>query len=423
MSLTSSVQRIVQAKADIKTAIEAKGVTVGDDVSIADYDDYIAQISGGGGGTLITKSITSNGTYDAEDDGADGYSSVTVNVQVEVPEVGSINYDPATFTLSWTAPVDESGLALLQQYGYSLFYKVVREATGNYTEKSLETTSLSANVYNLLIQNGSFTNTLKVLILLKTSTATTTQSETTIYPFSSESLGLIGLYLSSARRSVLAVRKNTQKVLLFGGFNYTNTIQEYQDYGSNFSITTVGTMPVAAYGQAGDRVGTDIYLFGGYTSAGALSTIYKYDTTTDTMTTLAATLPVAMMGMNAVAIGTNIFLFGGWKSGGLNNIIYKFDTTTETLTSTGYTIPTAAYDMGAAASGNVVYLFGGYNTTITPNHLNTIVKVDTSTWTITTLTSTLNSPIYGMGAVNLNGCIYAMGGACCNRTGSERWRR
>lgn len=35
---------------------------------------------GGGGATLITKSITANGTYDAEDDNADGYSSVTVNV-------------------------------------------------------------------------------------------------------------------------------------------------------------------------------------------------------------------------------------------------------------------------------------------------------------------------------------------------------
>lgn len=35
---------------------------------------------GGGGSTLITKSITVNGTYDAEDDNADGYSSVTVNV-------------------------------------------------------------------------------------------------------------------------------------------------------------------------------------------------------------------------------------------------------------------------------------------------------------------------------------------------------
>ena len=38
--------------------------------------------SGGGGGssTLITKNITANGTYSAEDDNADGYSEVTVNV-------------------------------------------------------------------------------------------------------------------------------------------------------------------------------------------------------------------------------------------------------------------------------------------------------------------------------------------------------
>lgn len=36
------------------------------------------QVSGGGGSTLITKTITANGTYDAEDDDADGYSEVTV---------------------------------------------------------------------------------------------------------------------------------------------------------------------------------------------------------------------------------------------------------------------------------------------------------------------------------------------------------
>ncbi len=33
-----------------------------------------------GGGTLGTKNISANGTYDADDDGYDGYSSVTVNV-------------------------------------------------------------------------------------------------------------------------------------------------------------------------------------------------------------------------------------------------------------------------------------------------------------------------------------------------------
>ena len=36
--------------------------------------------SGGGGGTIVSKSITANGTYNASSDNADGYSPVTVNV-------------------------------------------------------------------------------------------------------------------------------------------------------------------------------------------------------------------------------------------------------------------------------------------------------------------------------------------------------
>lgn len=35
--------------------------------------------------TLITKQITANGTYAAEDDNADGYSEVTVNVKSGIP--------------------------------------------------------------------------------------------------------------------------------------------------------------------------------------------------------------------------------------------------------------------------------------------------------------------------------------------------
>lgn len=52
------------------------------------------------GATLVTKSITANGTYDASDDGADGYSEVTVNVSgggggggVDPKDVNFIDYD------------------------------------------------------------------------------------------------------------------------------------------------------------------------------------------------------------------------------------------------------------------------------------------------------------------------------------------
>lgn len=60
------------------------------------------------GATLVTKSITANGTYDASDDGADGYSEVTVNVSggggggVDPKDVNFIDYD-GTILHSYTA--------------------------------------------------------------------------------------------------------------------------------------------------------------------------------------------------------------------------------------------------------------------------------------------------------------------------------
>ena len=63
---------------DIADAIRAK---TGGSASIT-ADNFPSEIASipSGGGTLITKNITANGTYNAEDDDADGYSSVTVDV-------------------------------------------------------------------------------------------------------------------------------------------------------------------------------------------------------------------------------------------------------------------------------------------------------------------------------------------------------
>lgn len=62
--------------------------------------------TGSGGATLITKSITQNGTYNASSDNADGYSSVTVNVSgggaVESNDVNFYDYD-GTILYSYSA--------------------------------------------------------------------------------------------------------------------------------------------------------------------------------------------------------------------------------------------------------------------------------------------------------------------------------
>lgn len=45
---------------------------------------------------LTTKNITQNGTYDAEDDGYDGYSTVTVNAGGSSPTIQSLSVTPTT---------------------------------------------------------------------------------------------------------------------------------------------------------------------------------------------------------------------------------------------------------------------------------------------------------------------------------------
>lgn len=65
-----------------------------------------AGTASGGGATLITKSITQNGTYNASSDNADGYSSVTVNVsgggEVAPNDVNFYDYD-GTILYSYSA--------------------------------------------------------------------------------------------------------------------------------------------------------------------------------------------------------------------------------------------------------------------------------------------------------------------------------
>ena len=52
MSVATEISRLQNAKADIKTAIESKGITVPSSATIDSYNTYINQIqSGGGGGT------------------------------------------------------------------------------------------------------------------------------------------------------------------------------------------------------------------------------------------------------------------------------------------------------------------------------------------------------------------------------------
>lgn len=77
-----------QELTNVANAIRTKG---GTSSSLVFPDGFVAAIGNiptGGGSTLISKSVTENGTYNASSDNADGYSAVTVNVPVLYVKAG-----------------------------------------------------------------------------------------------------------------------------------------------------------------------------------------------------------------------------------------------------------------------------------------------------------------------------------------------
>lgn len=77
MSIATEITRLQTAKSDIKTAIEAKGVTVPSSATIDTYDDYVSQISGGGGGGSSADTEALKGMIDRSITGVTIPSGVT----------------------------------------------------------------------------------------------------------------------------------------------------------------------------------------------------------------------------------------------------------------------------------------------------------------------------------------------------------
>lgn len=77
--------------------------------------------------TLITKSITANGTYNASSDNADGYSSVTVNVS---GGGGGLEYETGTWTL--TEDIADYTITFSDAHTTAPFYYLIYDTGNNF---------------------------------------------------------------------------------------------------------------------------------------------------------------------------------------------------------------------------------------------------------------------------------------------------
>jgi N-acetylneuraminic acid mutarotase len=207
------------------------------------------------------------------------------------------------------------------------------------------------------------------------------------------------------------------KIYLFGGWSavgHLSTINVF-DTDTNTISTLDVVLPAGAQGIASAAIGSKIYLFGGALPPASypgfmrpLNTINVFDTNTNTISTLDVVLPTAVLGIASAAIGSKIYLFGGSDSSNMVSTINVFDANTNTISTLDVVLPTAAYGIASAAIGNKIYLFGGSSRS---GRLAAIHIFDTEKHTITTLDTILPKALSRMASTVIGDKIYLFGGS------------
>lgn len=125
-------------------------------------------------------------------------------------------------------------------------------------------------------------------------------------------------------------------------------------------------------------VGTRIYFFGGGNKISSKSSLIRYfDTENNELVTCTTQMPNTLYGYGCASLDSSIYVFGGTTGSSWPKTVYRFDTETETLS----TICDAYYSQSGACvrKDNNFYLFGD---NCAPNNLAIFNSITETTTTI-----------------------------------------
>lgn len=156
--------------------------------------------------------------------------------------------------------------------------------------------------------------------------------------------------------------------------------------------------------------GTNIYIIGGFLASTATN---KIDTTTVsdplTLSASANTLPAARAGGAIVKVGSTLYMYGGYSSGGAEvDTIFSASTSDPTTwTNLGSLLPVPLQSAAVYNDGTYVWLFGGYTTGNTA--VNTIYRAAVATPTSFSSVGTLPAAMANLGVFVYNSNMYLVG--------------
>lgn len=189
-------------------------------------------------------------------------------------------------------------------------------------------------------------------------------------------------------------------IYIFGGVIGSSSTATTSIYKFNTSTKTISllnvTLPNSISFAISATIGTKIYIFE------TTSHHYVFDTETETISTLSVTQPKSFQRTCCVSKESSIFIFGN------STDIYRYNAASNTFSIAG-TLPTALYFTTVARVGAKIYIMGG-STTASTNYVDTIYEFDTDTLQISLLSTTLPTSTRWGAAESIGSNIFYFGG-------------